>query len=166
MPTPRVIVCQRSNIDEIEEILLKEDEAIEIWKVINHDLGDKPRGIMRVGRHLHFRMDDVIGEDLKGPTREIVQAAITFFTEIPPTAILISACTAGISRSTAFALINLVMHYGIDKIDECGKELMRIRPIASPNPTICRFADELFEHGEFRPITGMANALTSRFMIE
>jgi predicted protein tyrosine phosphatase len=70
-------------------------------------------------------------------------------------------CGAGISRSTAAALIALATWTGPGTERECVEELLRIRPAASPHPDLVGFGDELLERNG-RLLLALHEALRER----
>ena len=106
-------------------------------------------------RKIRFQFDDIARDADFGPytppMKEDIQNLINFYNEEVFThedPVVLIHCFAGVSRSTAAALILLYMHIG--DATEAFDELMAIRPIASPNKRMVRFADEILEKdGEF-----------------
>lgn len=90
-----------------------------------------------------FEMDDVLEHtDDDAPTKEQVAEILAWAKDLEDPKILVH-CFAGVSRSTAIALIIKVQSLGIDKINEAIEWLRAVRPQACPNPVITKFADEL-----------------------
>ena len=90
---------------------------------------------------LHFE-DNLIESETNSPTVEHVKKILEWGKSLPEDAVVLVHCEAGVSRSTAAALAILVQYYGNDKIEECIKLLLDVRPIACPNPLITKWADE------------------------
>lgn len=89
---------------------------------------------------------DVLKENVpNAPTREQVQKFLEWGKNLPLDAVVVVHCEAGVSRSTAAAFALMVQHKGRDKIHECAKDLLSVRPQAIPNPLITKYADELLE---------------------
>ena len=89
-----------------------------------------------------FFEDNLDEHDLNSPTREHVSKILEWGKTLPDDAVVLVHCEAGVSRSTAAALALLVQHHGVDKIDECVKLLLEVRPTACPNPLITKWADD------------------------
>lgn len=79
----------------------------------------------------------------RSPTKDHVADMLEWARNLPDDAVLLVHCEAGISRSTAMALAILVQHHGKDNINRCVDLLFAVRPEASPNPLISKYADEL-----------------------
>jgi len=136
----KIFICSKSEVT-----------AMTSWVGATHvlsllDPGSRP--ILHPGTPLqnwllvHF--DDNKHEwQTNSPTEEQVSKILEWGKTLPDDAILLAHCLAGVSRSTAASLALLVQYHGLDKIDECLKMLIDIRPQACPNPIIIRFADKL-----------------------
>lgn len=91
-----------------------------------------------------FIFEDVIDPNYdRAPTKDHVEQILAWARNLPPDAVLLVHCEAGISRSTAAALAILVQYHGIDQIDRCVDLLFGVRPESAPNPLIAKYADEL-----------------------
>lgn len=104
---------------------------------------------MRATDHLRVLVDDIDGP-LPGhtaPERNHVQQIVRFVRAAPPTASLVIHCLAGVSRSTAAALVTLVLDVpGRER--EAASALRRAAPFADPNRRIIALADaELGRNG-------------------
>ncbi len=94
-------------------------------------------------RHLRVQVHD-ISEPQPGsvhPARDHIEQLIGFLTAWPVDAPLVSHCYAGISRSTAVALIALAMKTGSEK--DAAAALRAAAPHAVPNRLIVTLADEI-----------------------
>lgn len=91
-------------------------------------------------------MFDIESDDYPGgPTVELVQEIIDFGKSLDKdTTRLLVHCYAGVSRSTAAALVILYMMYKRD-IRQAMLKLKEIRPRAAPNTLICSIADSLLK---------------------
>lgn len=106
-------------------------------------------------KKIRFQFDDIARDSDFGvftpPMKEDIEKLIAFYNEEVFThedPVVLIHCFAGQSRSTTAALILLFMKMG--DATEAFYELKRIRPIASPNKRMIRFADEILEKsGEF-----------------
>jgi predicted protein tyrosine phosphatase len=97
---------------------------------------------------LHIPVEDVLDSGGRNaPTREIVERILDWGKTLPQDAVVLVACFAGVSRSTAAALVLLVQHHGVDKIDHCIDLLLKVRPQACPNGLITLHGDDLLGCG-------------------
>jgi len=105
---------------------------------------DLPLGYNNVNRKLRLLVADVITE--LGATEEDVQQIITLAQELRTTTgkILIH-CEAGISRSSAAALIMYACWLGPGREREAMMRVIAQRPIAMPNPRMVEIADRLLD---------------------
>lgn len=93
-----------------------------------------------------FIFEDNTNEgELFSPTREHVKEMVKWAKTLPDDANLLVHCFAGVSRSSATAIVvecsrNNVKSY--DEIKEIFDYMAGIRPIMMPNPLIIRFADD------------------------
>jgi predicted protein tyrosine phosphatase len=162
------------NRDEVEKTQ-KEGFA---FLVSIDDPGEVPTVATWIGlnHHAHFRWHD-IDMDESGdaslasryipPKRQDIQHLINFFkdTLLPakPAAVAIH-CVAGISRSTAAALILLAIEMGPGRERECVEQVFMIRPCAWPNSRMVRYADSILERGGalINQLEGTMNMLKHR----
>ena len=80
------------------------------------------------------------------PRRKDIQEAVEFVRKIKSPAHLLIHCQAGISRSTAVALIALVVIRGKDaRPSSWINELLSIRKEPYPNKLILRYGDEILD---------------------
>lgn len=111
-------------------------------------IDEQPPTPLGVRRRDHLRL---LVEDLErpvhgacAPCRQDVAALIRFLRASPPHGVLLIHCLAGVSRSTAAALVALV-------VDAPGRErdaalaLRQAAPFASPNRLIVQLADEALQ---------------------
>ena len=135
----QVFVCQRSAVSR----KTSQVNATHVLSLL--DPGKKPFLHPDTDRKnwllLHFE-DNLKESDPNSPTREHVAKILNWGKSLPDNAVVLVHCEAGVSRSTAAALALLVQYHGIDKIDDCVKLLLEVRPQSCPNPLITRFADE------------------------
>jgi len=103
---------------------------------------DLPIGYNNVDRKLRLLVADVVTEF--GATDEDIQQIIILAQELRSTIgrILIH-CEAGISRSTAAALIMYACWLGPGRESEAMRRVLQQRPIAVPNPRMVGIADRL-----------------------
>jgi predicted protein tyrosine phosphatase len=103
---------------------------------------------LRSSDHLRVLIDDVDGprDGFTAPAREHVEELVGFLRASPPDRSLVIHCFAGVSRSTASALIALAL-------DAPGREmeaallLRRAGPFAIPNRLLVRLADAALGRG-------------------
>lgn len=76
------------------------------------------------------------------PDRRHVEQIIAFARQWDPAGRILIHCQAGISRSTATALITYAAHFP-DWIEDAAVRLRRTAPHAHPNPLIVELGDEL-----------------------
>lgn len=109
-----------------------------------------PEEFARWGTHRRvlWRFDDVVeaGGGYAAPTRRHVEAILALGLELArePVAQLLIHCHAGVSRSTATAVILMAQH-NPGREPEIFAELTRVRPRSWPNALMLRLADELLE---------------------
>lgn len=135
----KVFVCSRSSVS-------KTSKRLGITHVLSLlDPGKRPFLHPSTDRKnwllMHFE-DNLDETDINSPTREHVSHFLNWARSLPSDAVLLVHCEAGVSRSTAAALAILVQHHGADKLEDCVKLLLDVRPEACPNPIITKFADE------------------------
>ena len=112
---------------------------------------ENPKTRLRVevifpGAVIHFGFfNDVFTEFASSypPNQESIQDILNFTGELKAGDYLLVHCAVGISRSTAIAYATLCKHAGPGFEEDCFRALIGIRPSASPNPLIVRFADDL-----------------------
>ena len=101
------------------------------------------------GRHLRLEMEDVseIRRGEKGPAQEHVTKLLDFVSQWDRSAPIIIHCWAGISRSTAAALITqCALRPDVDEA-ELAAELGAVAPHAKPNPLLAQYADDILGRG-------------------
>ena len=81
------------------------------------------------------------------PTKKQIQQLIQFIKGIKAPAKLLFHCHAGISRSTAAALVAICIHHKTDSPASWMERLLAIRPEAFPNSLMLKYADELLGLG-------------------
>jgi len=107
----------------------------------------RPAGIA-AGRHLRLSVDDVDapGPGMVAPAREHVEELVAFVERLDAEASVLLHCQAGISRSTAAALVAMVLE-GAGHEHEAAAHLRRAAPHAVPNRRIVALADEVLGRG-------------------
>jgi predicted protein tyrosine phosphatase len=103
-----------------------------------------PLGYDNVNRKVRLLVADVVTEF--GATEEDIQQIITLAQELRSTTgrVLIH-CEAGVSRSSAAALIMYACWLGPGREREAMKRVLAQRPIAMPNPRMVELADRLLD---------------------
>lgn len=111
--------------------------------------------IMDVGKQLYphplppenvlkLNFEDDLEDGVGAPKKYDVERILKFARDnLNENSVVVINCHAGMSRSTAAALIIMVQEHGNDKIDWCIEEMVRIRDCAIPNSLITKFADEM-----------------------
>jgi predicted protein tyrosine phosphatase len=89
--------------------------------------------------------DHEIDSDIDSPNFHHVYDILYFCSTLKQDDNILVHCHAGISRSTAAALI--IMFNLSRDIDKCVEILTNIRPQASPNRLLCRIADDILGSG-------------------
>jgi predicted protein tyrosine phosphatase len=127
---------------EAGEILCTPDRCAEISYLVS--IGDAtdplPEGYENAKRKLRLLMADVVTEE--GATEEDVRRIIQLAEQLrSETGTLLIHCEAGVSRSTATALIMYACWLGRGREDEAMQRLMAQRPFAIPNRRMVALAD-------------------------
>lgn len=98
----------------------------------------KPAGFHRAERRLRLVFDDIDGESMASimsgyvpPSEDDIIKIMQFARTMTENSRVLIHCAAGISRSTAAAMIVLMVH-GMTQF-EALTEVRRIRPVARPN---------------------------------
>ncbi len=101
------------------------------------------------GRHYRVEVHDVASpfDGPDAPAHEHVEGMIDFLRGADLAEGVLVHCFAGISRSTAAALIARVVHGGPGSELEAAQALRRAAPHAHPNPLIVELADEILGAG-------------------
>lgn len=135
-----IYVC---NILELEEHAdaLRPERLISI--VAPDQQPPTPRG-MAPEAHLRVACDDITEPNPLeiAPDRRHVKQLIAFAREWNPLRPILIHCQAGISRSTAAALVTYAVHFP-DSVDLAAAHLRRTASYARPNPLIVALGDEL-----------------------
>ena len=133
---------------EAGQILCSPGRCAEITYLISIGDGDDPlpQGYENAKRKSRLRIADVVTEE--GATvddvRQIIQLAEQLRSE---SGILLIHCEAGVSRSTATALITYACWLGEGREDEAMERVIAQRPYAIPNRRIVALADTLLGLG-------------------
>lgn len=129
---------------EAGEILCTPDRCAEITYLVSIGDGEDPlpEGYENTERKVRLRIADVITEE--GATEEDVQGIIQLAEQLrSESGTLLIHCEAGISRSTATALIIYACWLGRGREDEAMERVITQRPYAIPNRRMVALADNL-----------------------
>ena len=129
---------------EAGEILCTPDRCADITYLVS--IGDTndplPEGYDNAQRKVRLVIADVVTEE--GATEEDVRGIIRLAEQLrSDTGTLLIHCEAGISRSTATALIIYACWLGPGRENEAMRRVGAQRPYAFPNPRMVAIADEL-----------------------
>jgi len=100
-------------------------------------------------RHLRLGFHDAhfFRKGVTLPTREHLREILTFLEGCSPTDRLLIHCRAGIGRSTAAAFIVACHQYPAVSELEIAKTLRQVAPLARPNETLVKVADDVMVRG-------------------
>jgi predicted protein tyrosine phosphatase len=133
---------------EAGEILCSPDLCAEVTYLLSIGHGDDPLpvGYENVNRKLRLSIADVVSEE--GATEEDIKRIIDLATQLKSCSgkVLIH-CEAGVSRSTAAALIIYSCWLGPGREEEAMEQLIAQRPHAIPNRRMVLLADRLLQLG-------------------
>jgi predicted protein tyrosine phosphatase len=100
--------------------------------------------VARLRAHAREKWAREIGRPQTPPTREHAAAIIEFARQTKDLrGTVLCHCSAGVSRSTAAALLCLAVWKGEGRERECVGELLRAMPCAAPHRDLVRWGDEL-----------------------
>src|SRR5919106_6029776 len=131
---------------EAGEILCSPGHCAKITYLVSIGDGDDPlpQGYENAERKLRLRIADVVTEE--GATEEDVRRIIQLAEQLrSESGTLLIHCEAGVSRSTATALIIYACWLGRGCEDEAMRRVMAQRPCAIPNRRMVALADRLME---------------------
>jgi predicted protein tyrosine phosphatase len=133
---------------EAGEILCSPDLCAEITYLVSIGHGDDslPLGYDNVDHKLRLLIADVVTEE--GATEEDVQRIIQLAKQLQSySGKVLIHCEAGVSRSTAAALIIYACWLGRGREHEAMERVIAQRPIAIPNRRMVKLADRLLQLG-------------------
>ena len=131
---------------EAGEILCTPDQCAEITYLVSIGDGEDPlpEGYSNAERRVRLMIADVVTEE--GATEEDVRGIIQLAGQLrTESGTLLIHCEAGISRSTATALIIYACWLGRGREDEAMENVITQRPYAIPNRRMVALADNLLE---------------------
>jgi predicted protein tyrosine phosphatase len=133
---------------EAGEILCSPDLCAEITYLVSIGHGDDalPEGYENVHHKLRLLIADVVTDE--GATEEDVQQIIQLAGQLKSgKGKVLIHCEAGVSRSTAAALIIYACWFGHGREHEAMERVIAQRPCAIPNRRMVRLADSLLQSG-------------------
>jgi len=133
---------------EAGDILISPQRCAQIvWLVSIGDSQDAlPAGYDNVPRKLRLRVADVVTED--GATEEDILQIVRLAEDLrSETGTVLIHCEAGVSRSSAAALIMYACWFGPGREREAMARVLSQRPVANPNPRMIELADRLLDRG-------------------
>ncbi|MDP7742446.1 MAG: protein tyrosine phosphatase [Lentisphaeria bacterium] len=97
-----------------------------------------------VGRHLRLAFHDIdmARDGLIEPSAGHIDDLLTFLADWERTSGILVHCHAGISRSSAAAYIAACLHNSSTDERQIALALRRVSPVARPNQTLIRLADD------------------------
>lgn len=130
-------------IFEVEEFSARLQPARMVSIVAPEEQPPTPPGLT-ADAHLRIACHDIVEPAPMEivPDRRHVKQLIAFARQWDPATPMLIHCQAGISRSTAAALVTYAAHFP-DSVDRAALHLRRTGPHARPNPLIVSLGDEL-----------------------
>ena len=129
---------------EAGEILCSSDRCADIAYLVSIGDGNDPlpEGYENAVRRLRWLIADVVSEE--GATENDIRAIISLAEQLrSESGTLLIHCEAGVSRSTATALIIYACWLGRGGEDEAMRRVIAQRPCAIPNRRMVALADKL-----------------------
>lgn len=129
---------------EAAEILCSPDGCAEISFLVSIGDGDDPlpEGYENAARKLRWLIADVVTEE--GATEDDIRRIVNLAEQLrSESGTLLIHCEAGISRSTATALIIYACWLGHGREDEAMQRVIAQRPYSIPNRRMVALADKL-----------------------
>jgi predicted protein tyrosine phosphatase len=145
------------SLEEVSEVLCAPGKCADVTYLVSigepHE--ELPAGYERVRQRLRLHFADTVAGELS-PTREDVRRIIELAETLRSSSgrILVH-CAAGISRSSAAALIMHAVWLGPGRERDALERVLAQRPIARPNRRMVELADELLgRDGELVEVLG------------
>ncbi len=145
--TPVVLVVP---FTRVAKLLLSKSQGATIGALIS--IGDpgqrRPSGFEKIATRLRLEFHDVLQdtEADTAPCQQDVERLIRFAQHHEHTSrTVLVHCEAGISRSTAAALILFAVWLGAGAEEDAVARVFEVVPEARPNATLVRLADELLQ---------------------
>jgi len=137
-----IAVC---GLDDMRAIVASVGAGRLISLVPDEDQPRTPRAV-KPSDHLRVRIDDITepSPGFIAPAREHVDEIVRFLRASPPEVPLVIHCHAGVSRSTATALVALALD-APGREDEAAALLREAALFAFPNELIVQLADDALE---------------------
>ena len=129
---------------EAAETLCSPDRCAEITYLVSIGDGDDPlpEGYENAARRLRWLIADVVTEE--GATEDDIRRIVNLAEQLrSESGTLLIHCEAGVSRSTATALIIYSCWLGQGREDEAMERVIAQRPYAIPNRRMVALADRL-----------------------
>ncbi|MGH9971787.1 MAG: hypothetical protein ACREBG_28885 [Pyrinomonadaceae bacterium] len=147
MTIPKLTIVVASRL-EAANILCSAHRCAEVTFLVS--IGDPydelPAGYDNVSRKLRLIVADVVSE--LGATEDDICQIIRLAESLrSASGLVLIHCEAGVSRSTAAALIMYTCWFGPGREREAMERVMKQRPIAIPNPRMVELADRQLDRG-------------------
>ena len=145
MTQPEIKIQVLSRL-EAAEILCSPDRCAEISYLVSIGDGDDPLpdGYENARRRQRWLIGDVVTEE--GATEDDIQRIVDLAEQLrSESGTVLIHCEAGISRSTATALIMYAYWLGRGREDEAMQRVIAQRPFSSPNRRMVALADKLLD---------------------
>ncbi len=136
-----IVVCPLSQATA----LVEQHRPGRVITLLDPDTPPPDLGPTYKGRHLKLLFHDVheAAQGVIVASRSHLASLVAFVEEWNPASPLLIHCRAGIGRSTAAAFV-AACHRNPDVPEiEIAKELRRVSPLARPNETVVRVADQM-----------------------
>lgn len=130
------ILCKK------EDVGMYTDRATHVLTLLDTQMDFAYPSIVSHLDRLKIGMEDTMDySDPEAPTKDQVRMILSWANCLPSDAIVIVHCQMAISRSPAALYAILTQKYG--DYERALDEVVRQRPICSPNPIMTKYADEL-----------------------
>jgi|SRR5688572_576366 len=151
-----IIVCPLSRISDT----ISTHKPLRVISILDPGWTFPELGPAYVGRHLCLEFHDIHLPTLDRvlPAATHVDRLIRFLNRWDPKDNLLIHCRAGIGRSTATAFIAACYHNAATDEQEIAAEIRKASPIARPNKTLIRIADNAMNR-KGRMLAAMESAL-------